>query len=90
MVYPTLMRRIQFYIDHETYLELGEELPTHKEPPLVGGNYPLVLSGGHTRWSIHAGWRDDPLMLREQRDEPVMYMNIADAKTRGISDADIV
>lgn len=90
MVYPTLTRRIQFYIDHETYLELGEELPTHKEPPLVGGNYPLVLSGGHTRWSIHAAWRDDALMLREQRGEPVMYMNVADAKTRGISDADIV
>ena len=90
MVYPTLTRRIQFYIDHQTYLELGEELPTHKNPPLVGGNYPLVLSGGHTRWSIHAAWRDDALMLREQRGEPVMYMNIADAKTRGISDADIV
>ena len=90
MVYPTLTRRIQFYIDHELYLELGEELPTHKNPPSVGGNYPLVLTGGHTRWSIHAAWRDDSLMLREQRGEPVMYMSVADAKTRGISDADIV
>jgi DMSO reductase family type II enzyme molybdopterin subunit len=90
MVYPTLTRRIQFYIDHDVYLELGEELPTHKEPPSAGGNYPLVLTGGHTRWSIHAAWRDDALMLREQRGEPVMYMSVADAKARGISDADIV
>ena len=90
MVYPTLTRRIQFYIDHDVYLELGEELPTHKDPPSAGGNYPLVLTGGHTRWSIHAAWRDDALMLREQRGEPVMYMSVADASARSISDADIV
>jgi DMSO reductase family type II enzyme molybdopterin subunit len=90
MVYPTLTRRIQFYIDHDVYLELGEELPVHKDPPSAGGNYPLVLTGGHTRWSIHAAWRDDALMLREQRGEPVMYMSVADAKARGIADADIV
>ncbi|HYA36025.1 MAG TPA: molybdopterin dinucleotide binding domain-containing protein, partial [Candidatus Binataceae bacterium] len=90
MVYPTLTRRIQFYIDQELYLELGEELPIHKDPPSSGGNYPLVLSGGHTRWSIHSGWRDDALMLRQQRGEPVMYMSVADAKTRGISDGDNV
>jgi steroid C-25 hydroxylase alpha subunit len=90
MVYPTLTRRIQFYIDHDLYLELAEELPAHKEPPASGGNYPLVLTGGHTRWSIHSSWRDDALMLREQRGEPVMYMSVADAKARGISDADTV
>ncbi len=90
MVYPTLTRRIQFYIDQELYLELGEELPVHKDPPSSGGNYPLVLSGGHTRWSIHAAWRDDALMLRQQRGEPVMYMSVADAKKRGIADGDHV
>ncbi|NIV48417.1 MAG: hypothetical protein GWN46_17255, partial [Gammaproteobacteria bacterium] len=31
--YDTLVRRAQFYIDHEWFLEAGEELPTHKEPP---------------------------------------------------------
>jgi len=90
MVYPTLTRRIQFYIDQELYLELGEELPVHKDPPSSGGNYPLVLSGGHTRWSIHSAWRDDALMLREQRGEPVMYMSLADAQARGVADGDIV
>jgi DMSO reductase family type II enzyme molybdopterin subunit len=58
MPYPTLSRRIQFYLDHELYLELGEELPTHKAPPSAGGDYPLMLTGGHTRWSIHSAWRD--------------------------------
>jgi DMSO reductase family type II enzyme molybdopterin subunit len=90
IVYPTLTRRIQFYIDHEFYLELGEELPVHKDPPKSGGHYPLILTGGHTRWSIHASWRDDALMLRLQRGEPVMYMSVADARTRRIEDGDWV
>jgi anaerobic selenocysteine-containing dehydrogenase len=84
--YPTLSRRIQFYIDHEYYLELGEELPVHKDPPTTGGDYPLTLSGGHTRWSIHGNWRDDELMLRQQRGEPAMWISVEDAEARGIAD----
>ena len=38
MPWPTLTRRMQFYIDHDVYLELGEELPTHKDAPAIGGN----------------------------------------------------
>ncbi len=52
--WPTLTGRQQFYIDHPWFLECGEALPTHKPPPAAGGEYPLVLSGGHTRWSIHS------------------------------------
>lgn len=87
MPYPTLSRRIQFYLDQELYLEMGEELPVHKAPPTAGGNYPLTLTGGHTRWSIHSAWRDDKLMLELQRGEPVMYMSVEDALDRGVADA---
>ena len=55
---------MQFYLDQELYLEMGETLPVHKDPPTAGGRYPLTLTGGHTRWSIHSAWRDDALMLR--------------------------
>ena len=34
--------------------------------------FPLRINGGHTRWSIHAIWRDHALMLRLQRGEPVL------------------
>lgn len=85
--YPTLSRRMQFYLDQELYLEMGEELPVHKDPPAAGGHYPLVLTGGHTRWSIHSAWRDDKLMLQQQRGQPVMYMSMQDAAARGIADA---
>ena len=88
--YPTLTRRIQFYIDHPFFLELGEALPVHKDPPKAGGDYPLMLTGGHTRWSIHSAWRDDARMLRLQRGTPVMYMSLTDASARAISDGDLV
>ncbi len=88
--WPTLTRRIQFYIDHPFYLELGEELPVHKEPPAAGGNFPLVLAGGHTRWSIHGGWRNLALLLRLQRGEAAAFVAKSDAKARGISDGDYV
>jgi nitrate reductase alpha subunit len=84
--YPTLSRRMQFYLDQELYLEMGEELPTHKDPPTAGGLYPLMLTGGHTRWSIHSAWRDDRLMLQQQRGEPVMWMSARDAEARGVRD----
>lgn len=88
--YPTLTRRMQFYIDHDWYLELEEHLPTHKDCPTAGGNYPLQVTGGHARWSIHSDWVDDALILRLQRGEPVLFMNTNDAAARAISDDDVV
>lgn len=89
-VWPTLSGRQQFLIDHPWYEEVGETLPVHKEPPPAGGDHPLRLTGGHTRWSIHATWRDSPLMLRLQRGEPALWMSARDAAARGISDGDRV
>jgi DMSO reductase family type II enzyme molybdopterin subunit len=88
--YPTLTGRQQFYVDHPWFLELDEALPTHKEPPAAGGAHPFTLTGGHARWSIHAIWRDHALMLRLQRGEPVVLLNSADARERGIADHDRV
>ncbi|MBI2890841.1 MAG: molybdopterin-dependent oxidoreductase [Nitrospirae bacterium] len=86
--YPTMTARQQFYIDHPWYLEAGEALPTHKEPPEAGGKYPLRLTGGHTRWSIHSIQRDQRHMLRLQRGQPAVYMNADDARRRGLRDGD--
>jgi len=87
--YPTLTRRIEFYIDHDWYLELGEAFTAHKESPKAGGDYPLRLSGGHARWSTHADWSDDPIILRLQRGQPTMFMSIQDARDRDIHDGDM-
>ena len=88
--YPTLTRRIQFLIDHELFRELGEDIPVHKEPPQVGGDYPLKLTGGHARWSIHSDQVDETLMLQLQRGEPLIFVSDKDALPRGIQDGDTV
>ena len=80
--WPTLTRRIQFYIDHTFYLELSEELPVHKDAPKMGGDYPLQMTSQHTRWSIHATWRDDASMQRLQRGEAFVLMSEVDVVGR--------
>jgi DMSO reductase family type II enzyme molybdopterin subunit len=90
MAWPTLTGRQQFYIDHPWYMEAGETLPVHKDPPGARSDLPLRMTGGHTRWSIHAIWRDHALMMRLQRGEPACFMSPADCAPRGIKDGDMV
>jgi len=88
--WPTATRRIQFYIDHPFYMELDEALPRYKEAPKMGGDYPLIMTGGKTRWSIHSTWRDHELMLRLNRPDPAFLLSQPDALVRGIEDGDWV
>jgi DMSO reductase family type II enzyme molybdopterin subunit len=88
--YPTLTRRIQFYIDHEWFLEGDEALPRHKDNPRMGGAYPLRMTSGHLRWSIHSTWAANKLMLYTHRGEPFLLMNPEDAAVRGVADNDEV
>jgi DMSO reductase family type II enzyme molybdopterin subunit len=88
--WPTLTGRQQFYLDHPWFVEADEVLPRWKPLPGAGGAYPIMLTGGHTRWSIHAMWRAEPTMLRLQRGEPSMWMAVEDARARGIADHNLV
>ncbi len=82
--FPTLTRRAQFYIDHDWFLEAGEELPMHKETPQQGGDYPFQLTSGHPRHSIHSMNMTNKVILETHRGHPFMFMNPEDARTRGI------
>ena len=84
--YPTLTRRAQFYIDHPWFLEAGEEFPTHKENPKMGGDYPLGLTSGHNRWSIHSMNITNKMMLQTHRGRPHLVMSPLDAAKRNIED----
>ncbi len=89
--YDTLVRRAQFYIDHEWFLESGEELPTHKEPPNHGGaNRSFQLTSGHNRWSIHSMNMTSDLLLNTHRGEPFVFINDRQAAELGIADAEKV
>ena len=88
--YPTLTRRAQFYLDHPWFIDAGEALPTHKETPAMGGDFPLQMTSGHMRWSIHSSNVTNRLMLNTHRGAPFIFVNSADAATRRVSDGDVV
>ena len=83
--YSTLSGRQQFYIDHPLFLKLGAATPTAREP-LAPSRFPLKFYSPHTRWGIHSTWRTNKHMLRMQRGEPVIMLNPADARPRGLDD----
>jgi DMSO reductase family type II enzyme molybdopterin subunit len=82
--FPTLTRRAQFYIDHEWFLEAGEELPAHKQAPAQGGDHPFEITGGHPRWSVNSMNSTSSVILGTIRGGPVAHINDRDAATRGI------
>jgi len=49
--WPTFTGRQQYYIDHDWFLELDEQLPTHKEAPVLQekSEYPLGYNTPHSR-----------------------------------------
>ncbi len=88
-VFPTETRRAQFYFDHEWYLEAGEALPAFKTPPLIGGDHPFAITGGHPRVSIHSTHLSNSHLSRLHRGQPVVHMNDGDARERGLEDGDM-
>jgi DMSO reductase family type II enzyme molybdopterin subunit len=87
--YDTLVRRAQYYIDHEWFLEAGEELPTHKEPPPQGGrNRRFLMTSGHNRWSIHSMNMTNNIILNTHRGEPFVFINDQDAARLGIQNGE--
>ena len=88
--FPSYSRRAQFYIDHEWFLESGEQLPTHKPNPKMGGDYPLGLTSGHNRWSVHSMNHLNKTVLGTHRGSPNVMVNSSDAQARGVSDDDLI
>jgi DMSO reductase family type II enzyme molybdopterin subunit len=89
--YDTLVRRAQFYIDHEWFLDAGEGFPTHKEPPPQGGrDRRFLMTSGHNRWSIHSMNMTNNVILNTHRGEPFAFLNDKDAEGLGIANGDPV
>jgi len=88
--YPTYARRAQFYIDHDWFLEAGEQLPLFKPNPKMGGEHPFRMTSGHLRWSVHSIWVVNKLIQRTHRGRPGLFVNPNDAKDVGVSDGDLV
>jgi anaerobic selenocysteine-containing dehydrogenase len=90
--FSTGSRRFEFY--SERLKPYGQELPLYIEPiessrrPLAK-RYPLSYLSTHTKYGNHAMFANES-WLRELDPEPVLEMNPADAKQRGIKNGDMV
>lgn len=97
----TLTGRQHIYLDHETMLEFGEELPTFKaplrkaafydhdhRPEGLGKEITLRYLTPHFKWSYHSTYGDTLPMLTMFRGGPHVWMNNLDAEEVGISDND--
>lgn len=90
VVYPTHTRRAQFLIDHDWFIEAGEQFPVYKDAPKIGGDHPFTITGGHPRHSIHASHLTQPTLMRLHRGQPVMHMNDQVAESMNIADGETV
>ncbi|MBT4162067.1 MAG: molybdopterin-dependent oxidoreductase [Gammaproteobacteria bacterium] len=88
--FPTLTRRAQFLIDHPWFAEADEDMVRHKNPPKQGGDYPFLLTSGHSRWSVHASSMGNSILAETHRAEPLAVIYQGDADNLGINDGDLI
>jgi anaerobic selenocysteine-containing dehydrogenase len=90
--HDTLVRRAQYYIDHEWFLEAGEALPTHKEPPPGhgGAKRRFQMTSGHNRWSIHSMNLTNNIIQNTHRGTPFVFINDKDAADLKITNGEQV
>ncbi len=100
----TLSGRMQFYLDHEWMLELGEGLPVYRPPlhyrAIFGdqragadeGRTELTLNylTPHSKWSIHSEYQDNLHMLTLFRGGGMLWVSREDAEALDIHDNDWV
>jgi len=98
--FRTLTGRQQLYLDHEGYIDFGEQLPTYKPvptPPQYGDLRATTANGvrlnyltPHGKWHIHSTYYDNHRMLTLSRGMEPMWMSVVDAEEIGIVDNDWV
>ncbi|HSP13576.1 MAG TPA: molybdopterin-dependent oxidoreductase, partial [Thermoanaerobaculia bacterium] len=98
----TLTGRQHLYLDHPTYIEFGEHLPTYKPKPLPieyadlrfseknTGAMMLNYLTPHGKWHIHSTYGDNQRMTTLSRGVEPFWMSEADAAAIGINDNDWV
>ncbi|MBO1207755.1 nitrate reductase subunit alpha [Mammaliicoccus sciuri] len=99
--FRTLTGRQSYYIDHEVFLQFGENLPIYKPtlPPMVFGTKDKNIKGGvdtlvlryltpHGKWNIHSTYQDNLHMLTLFRGGPTVWISKEDAMANDIKDND--
>lgn len=85
-------RRIELYKEEDRFLELAEQVVTHKDPHDDGvhdpAEFPLRLLSPHSKWRIHSTYSNNPWLEEIHGGRPQVLMHPDDAKARGIDDGD--
>ena len=85
-------RRIELYKEEARFLELGEQVVTHKDPYDDGvhnaAEYPLRLLSPHSKWRIHSTYSNNAWLSEIHGDKPQVLLHPQDAAARGIADGD--
>ena len=86
--------RIEFYKDFDTFLELGEQVPTYKPPRDDESNdptvFPLRFLTPHSKWRIHSTYGNNPWMNEIHGGRPPVLIHPDDARSRQIKEGDEV
>ena len=99
----TLTGRQHFYLDHQRYLDWGEQLPTYKPRPdhfMLSETEQSLREGQdgqmfnyitpHGKWSIHSTYSENDRMMTLSRGGYPVWLNNKDAARLGIADNDWV
>lgn len=94
----TLTGRQQFYLDHEMYIQAGENLPVYKPELDIaalnetenGEGLVLNMLTPHGKWNIHSTYFDNERMLTLSRGGQCVWMSAEDALKGCIEDNDWV
>jgi nitrate reductase alpha subunit len=85
-------RRIELYKEEDRFLELGEQVVTHKDPFDDGvhdpATYPLRLLSPHSKWRIHSTYSNNAWLEEIHGGRPKVLIHPVDAAARGIADGD--
>jgi anaerobic selenocysteine-containing dehydrogenase len=85
-------RRIELYKEEDRFLEVGEQVVTHKDPYDDGvhdpATYPLRLLSPHSKWRIHSTYSNNPWLEEIHGGRPKVLLHPDDAAARGIADDD--
>ena len=87
-------RRIEFFKEEDRFRELGETVPTYREPFDDGvhdpATYPLALLSPHSKWRIHSSYANSPWLAEIHGDRATVLMGPDDAAARGIAEGDML
>jgi len=91
--------RIEFYKDEDAFIDLGEELPVHKDPfeeslykwfPEDRGKYEFVYLTENSVYRIHSTHSNNAMLLALQDHKPKIYINNEVAERLGLKTGNYV